>query len=191
MNTMFEDRLLNELKGEVALRAAEDGPVPSTARRVVTPGRVGIALATCGVAAAAVVAMPGAGTTPAYAVEKNSDGTVTLKLDDIVLSGPEQQDLVRKLEEAGVNTQVNQVPSKMRCAVPEAQLLAQIVGIDPAAVDEPAGPPTEKAKKWKKTLKQGDTLRIDNYAAEGASPAGFAYSLFKGKISPCKLEPNT
>ncbi|MEU9454793.1 hypothetical protein [Streptomyces sp. NPDC048277] len=182
MNATFEDRLLDELKGEVVLRAAETGPVAVVPRRVVTPRRVGLALAACGAAAAVAVALPGSGTTTAYAVGTNQDGTVTFTLQDVALSGPQQQDLVRKLTDAGVHTQVNKVPSGKRCHDSGVvQPAAQILRIDPG----PGAPAdNQKPLPWHRTLHKGDTVRIDNYAQ------GVAYTFFQGKIGPCQLEPN-
>ncbi|MFE2064957.1 hypothetical protein ACFXDH_21615 [Streptomyces sp. NPDC059467] len=183
MNATFEDRLLDELKREVVLRAAEAGPMTAAPRRVavVTPRRVGLALAACGAAAAAAVALPGSGTTTAYAVESHPDGTVTLTLDDITLSLPEQRDLVRKLGDAGVHTQVNEVPSGMRCPIPRnLEPGGQVIAVDPG----PGAPEdTQKPLPWHRTLHRGDTVRIDN------APHGVAYTFVRGKLSPCKPEP--
>ncbi|MFG2970422.1 hypothetical protein ACGFZS_44845 [Streptomyces sp. NPDC048288] len=177
MNTTFEDRLLDELKGEVVRRAAGAGPVAVVSRRVVTPRRAGLALAACGAAAAFAVALPGAGTTAAYAVQTHPDGTVTFTLEDVRLSGPQQRDLVRKLTDAGVHTQVNKVPAGQRCHDPEASMADnEIVKVDIA-------PDGQQPQPWHRTLHRGDTVRIDN------SAHGVVYTFLKGEISPCVLEP--
>jgi len=181
MNAMFEDRLLDELKREVVLRAATAGPAATAHRRVVTPRRAALALAACGAAAALAVALPGSGTAPAYAVDTHPDGTVTLTLEDITLSGPQQRDLVRELTNAGVYAQVNEVPTGKRCATPVSELAGnQIIRADPG----PGAPKdTQKSEPWHHTLRRGDTVRIDN------TPHGAAYTFLKGKASPCELEP--
>ncbi|MGW3955721.1 hypothetical protein ACWEKM_33510 [Streptomyces sp. NPDC004752] len=181
MNMTFEDRLLSELKREVVLRAAADPVAAAPAsRRVVTPRRACLALAACGTAAAVAVALPGSGTTPAYAVGTTPDGTVTLTLQDITLSGPQQQDLVRDLRKAGVRTQVNEVPSGQRCATAVDDLAGQIIAVDPGpgAPEDP-----QKPEPWHRTLHKGDTVRIDN------SPHSVVYTFLKGKASPCEREP--
>ncbi|MEU2335570.1 hypothetical protein ABZ608_18585 [Streptomyces sp. NPDC013172] len=183
MNATFEDRLLDELKGEVVRRAAEAVPVAGVPRRVVTPRRVGVALAACGAAAAFAVVLPGSGTTAAYAVETHPDGTVTFTLQDVALSGPQQRDLVRKLTDAGVYAQVNRVPKGMRCAEPgDLRPGDQIVAVDlgPGA---PAGA-GNGAMEWHRTLHRGDTVRIEN-----APQHAVVYTFIRGKASPCRLEP--
>ncbi|MEU1184878.1 hypothetical protein ABZ464_46145 [Streptomyces sp. NPDC005820] len=75
----FEDRLLAELKREIALREEPvAAPVP---RRFLPRRRVSLALAACAVALAVAVAVPGSpGAAAAYAVERHGDGSVTLTL---------------------------------------------------------------------------------------------------------------
>ncbi|MGW1621496.1 hypothetical protein [Streptomyces sp. NPDC002172] len=183
MNATFEDRLLAELKAEVVRRAAEAGPVTVVPRRVVTPRRVGVALAACGAAAAVAVVLPGSGTTSAFAVETHPDGTVTFTLQDVALSGPQQQDLIRKLTDAGVYTQVNKVPAGQRCALPgDLRPGDVIVGVDPGP-----GAPADTGKgpmEWHRTLHRGDTVRIDNGVRHSV-----VYTFIRGKASPCRLEP--
>ncbi|MFI0816151.1 hypothetical protein ACH4TX_35590 [Streptomyces sp. NPDC021098] len=182
MNATFEERLLDELKREVALRAAEAGPAPSVARRLVTPRRVGFALAACGAAAAVAVALPGSSATPAYAVEKNPDGTVTLTLDDINISGPEQRNLVRDLRESGVHTQLNQIPKGMRCKANRGEELnGHIITVN---ADPPTSGEPQKPLPWRQALHRGDTVAIDNTGTEAS-----VFSFFRGKASPCALEP--
>jgi hypothetical protein len=99
-------------------------------------------------------------------------------------SGPQQQDLVRKLTDAGVYAQVNKVPAGKRCADPgDLQARDQIIAIDPGP-----GAPADKnqgAMEWHRTLYPGDTVRIDNYPRHSV-----AYTFIRGKASPCRLEPN-
>ncbi|TDC19216.1 hypothetical protein E1265_24325 [Streptomyces sp. 8K308] len=75
MNTTFEDRLLDELKHEVRRAATTEAPA-APRRRAITPARAGLGLATAAAAAAAFLLLPGGGASPAYAVERNEDGTV-------------------------------------------------------------------------------------------------------------------
>ncbi|WP_149824614.1 hypothetical protein [Streptomyces tailanensis] len=176
MNTTFEERLLAELKREVVLRAAE-APAP---RRVVTSRRVGLALAACGAAAAVVVALPGSGTTPAYAVEKNADGTVTLTLNDLNISRAEQRNLVRALEKAGVHTQVTELPGTTRCAEPRGEQTGPHI----ITFNGPEKEGQVRAHPWSQTLHRGDTVTIDN-------PAGNLswYGFYRGKAGPCEPMP--
>jgi hypothetical protein len=78
----FEDRLWSELVREHGDQMRLHGT--SSTRRLRRPTVLaGAALSTAGLAAAAVLAFSATTTTPAYAVTTNSDGTVTVTLNDI------------------------------------------------------------------------------------------------------------
>ncbi|UCM90491.1 hypothetical protein [Streptomyces marincola] len=105
----FEDRLLTELKREIAAREA-DAPAPAPARRpVVTRLRVAVvATATAAVAGGLLIGLPGgAGTSPAYAVEHNPDGSVTITWDEYLAADSRAalwEELSPALNDAGVHT---------------------------------------------------------------------------------------
>ncbi|GAB2912499.1 hypothetical protein [Streptomyces mayteni] len=100
MNNTFEDRLLAELTHEVRLAAATEAPAAPRRRRVLTPVRAGLGVATAGIAAASFLLLPGGGATPAYAVERQDDGRV---LVDITTYGFDKYDeLLADLRAAGV-----------------------------------------------------------------------------------------
>ncbi|MEV0197927.1 hypothetical protein [Nonomuraea sp. NPDC050691] len=86
----FEERLLMELKTEVAARGAEH-------RRRVTVRRLFAGAAVAGVAAAAAVAVPLlTGTeSPAYAVTKNTDGTIRVQIKEFRDADKLEADLAR------------------------------------------------------------------------------------------------
>ncbi|MFD5319993.1 hypothetical protein [Streptomyces sp. NPDC127098] len=73
MNNTFEGRLLDELKDEV--RRAATTEAPAAPRRLLTPARAGLGLAAA-TAAASFLLLPGGGASPAYAVERQENGTV-------------------------------------------------------------------------------------------------------------------
>ena len=76
--TTFEDRLLAELRGEIE-RREEDSSVPAVRRRLFTGRQLALAAVACAVAGLAVVLVPGSpADSPAYAVERHGDGSVTL-----------------------------------------------------------------------------------------------------------------
>jgi hypothetical protein len=80
----FEDRLLDELRDVVTARptpavAAVAAPRPSRRPRVALAGGGGLAA----VAAGVVLATSGGGVSPAYAVEKQDDGTVTVHISSL------------------------------------------------------------------------------------------------------------
>ncbi|GAA2283601.1 hypothetical protein GCM10010149_30870 [Nonomuraea roseoviolacea subsp. roseoviolacea] len=86
----FEERLLMELKAEVAARGAEH-------RRRMTVRRLFAGAAVAGVAAAAAVAVPLlTGTeSPAYAVTKNTDGTIRVQIKEFRDADKLEADLAR------------------------------------------------------------------------------------------------
>lgn len=124
MRTTFEDRLLQELKHELELRAAR---VPAVAavrapgRRRVIARRAGWGLAACTAAAAVAVALPGSASTAAYAVEENGDGTVTFTINDAALTPQEQRDLTRELNAVGIAVLVENLPPGKECAYPRGE----------------------------------------------------------------------
>ncbi|NUW35349.1 hypothetical protein HTZ77_28520 [Nonomuraea sp. SMC257] len=86
----FEERLLMELKAEVAARGVER-------RRRVTVRRLFAGAAVAGLAAAAAVAVPLlTGTeSPAYAVTKNTDGTIRVQIKEFRDADKLEADLAR------------------------------------------------------------------------------------------------
>ncbi|MCC5574274.1 hypothetical protein IMZ11_01290 [Microtetraspora sp. AC03309] len=111
MNDTFEDRLLAALKAEMAARP-EARPV-AAARRM-TGRRVLTGAAVLGVAATAAVAVPmviGA-QTPAYALTKNADGSINLKINDF--RDPDQVE--KDLADMGVRADITYLPLGKRCA---------------------------------------------------------------------------
>lgn len=81
MNTVedrFEDRLLTELARIVTARSAAGSPTPTARRRALRLAGAGAAV----IATATVVVSPST-TVPAYAVEANPDGTLTITVHDL------------------------------------------------------------------------------------------------------------
>ncbi len=111
MNDTFEDRLLAALKAEMAARP-EARPV-AAARRM-TGRRILTGAAVLGVAATAAVAVPmviGA-QTPAYALTKNADGSINLKINEF--RDPDQVE--KDLADMGVRADITYLPLGKRCA---------------------------------------------------------------------------
>jgi hypothetical protein len=103
--TTFEDRLLSELQGEIERRESE--PVPAVRRRLLTGRRLALAAGLCAAAGLAVVLSPGTPTqSPAYAVERHDDGTVTLTVKDQNIDVEAQRELARKLSRNGIEMDV-------------------------------------------------------------------------------------
>lgn len=179
MNRTFEDRLLSELKREVALGAG-DRPEPARWRSRAFVRRSALGLAACGVAAATATLIPSPADTPAYAVEQNPDGTITLKLEEWSLERSAQRDLARKLRPLGVAVTIDNPPPGMQCQY-----------------DRGTRPPVnETSPRNKFLLHKGDTLIMENFRpAKGESsskarmPQAGSLSYVKGKSKPCKPVP--
>ncbi|WP_067182691.1 hypothetical protein [Microtetraspora niveoalba] len=108
MNDTFEDRLLAALKADMAAR-----PARATAPRRVTGRRLFAAAGVLGVAAAAAVAVPMAigADTPAYALTKNADGSINLKIREF--RDPDQVE--RDLAGMGVTADITYLPLGKWC----------------------------------------------------------------------------
>ncbi|MEV0225920.1 hypothetical protein [Streptomyces sp. NPDC050704] len=179
----FEDRLLNELQREIALRA-EDPPVPEpVSRRTITGRRALVALAACVAAAGGVVALPAStGGAQAYAVERHEDGSVTVSMEEILLSGEEKEELTERLRAEGINVSVDKPRSGYVCAQPRGEIYPPRWSLtssgDPSVVT-----------KHEYTLRSGDSLVFEEPEPAGrVSPAGSVYAV-KGAVEPCDEVP--
>ncbi|MET7693261.1 hypothetical protein ABZT06_35775 [Streptomyces sp. NPDC005483] len=111
----FEDRLLAELQGEIERREIdgreidrrESASVPAARRPLFTGRRLALAAGLCAAAVLAVVTSPGTpAQSPAYAVERHDDGTVTLTVKDQDIGVQAQRELARKLSRNGIEMDV-------------------------------------------------------------------------------------
>ncbi|UBU12374.1 hypothetical protein [Nonomuraea gerenzanensis] len=113
----FEDRLLGALKEEIATRKADDRMTTVTPARDGSRRRiVGLSAAVAGVAAAAtaVVAATGVLGGPAYAVTRDADGGVSVRIHAFTDPGG----LEAELAEAGVRAVVDYLPQGQTCKRP-------------------------------------------------------------------------
>jgi hypothetical protein len=108
----FEEHLLAQLKNVVAARATQPAvpaparPVRGPRRRLVLAG--GAAIAAAAIAGASAVALR---TSPAYAVERDRDGSIRVSVYDYRDPGG----LQRRIEAFGVKAAVDYVPAGMTC----------------------------------------------------------------------------
>lgn len=115
----FEERLLTQLRAHVAGRDA--GP-PTPAPAATAWRARGPRLALAGAAAAAVIAgvaiaSGGDGAEPAYAVEPQDDGSVSVTIRSMA----DADGLERALRDAGVNAEVEALPAGTSCPSPRVQ----------------------------------------------------------------------
>jgi hypothetical protein len=142
----FERRLLSELRRVVVERPAPIGPAGFRYKRTLV--LAGGLAAAAGVAIAAGLPIGGdSGGTKAYAVSKNPDGTVTVKIDAL----SDAPGLERELSQAGVPALVQYLPSGKTCAGMPAMLATRSTpseaGVAPAEAGSGAGvgPVTQSA----------------------------------------------
>ena len=102
----FKEHVLMELKAEIVAR--------NKARRLLVRRRLLTGAAVAGIAAAAAVAVPflNGSVTPAYAVTKNTDGTITLKINEFRDPAQVEKDLAA----LGLTADVSYVKPGTRCA---------------------------------------------------------------------------
>jgi hypothetical protein len=102
----YKEHVLMELKAEIVAR--------NQARRRRVRRRLFTGVAVAGIAAVAAVAVPflNGSETPAYAVTKNTDGTITLKINEFRDPVQVEKDLAR----LGLSADVSYVKPGTRCA---------------------------------------------------------------------------
>lgn len=119
--TALDERRLAELKQYVAGRPAA-GPAPARrGRRRYTRPALALGAAAAAATAALVTFSAGSGT-PAYAVTRNADGTVTITLTDF----RDTTQLSRELRQLGVPAAVYYIPSKEYCYQADAKPVADV-----------------------------------------------------------------
>ncbi|WP_129842623.1 hypothetical protein [Streptomyces sp. RFCAC02] len=178
MTTTFEDRLLDELKNEVRIAAAAD-PAPA-GRRARTPLRVAAGLTAAAAVAGGYILLPGGGATPAYAIEENPDGSVTLTMSDAepTFDRDAQRAFAEDLEAHGVRVLIDPASEGQVCTWPDAVFapgtLNSVGAVDLRAMDLDAdeegrprpvrhGEDAEQSEPYI-SLRAGDTVVIANYS---------------------------
>jgi hypothetical protein len=175
----FEDRLLSELCAVVAAQPTPATVAPGHARRV---PRARLILAAGAVAAAGIgvfAAVGGDTAAPAYAVEKQSDGSVTVEIQSL----RDAAGLQEKLRAAGIPAVVDYTPMGKMCRQPRARGatrrhsmgMGMGVGKDHAATFTiPRG-----------DVRPGQTLVI--MSSVGSSVSSIGATVIDGPVAPCEL----
>lgn len=179
----FQEQLLAELKETVAERALS--PAPATGRNAVRRGvKVGAVLA----AACAVAVLPSrfAGTTtPAFAVERNDDGSISVLMREY----SEPHELQERLRDLGVNAVVDFVPADRHCAEPRADFTAS----DPLLWT--SMPPRDGHSGYMRLrpdrIAPGQTLVMEVFYRNDSTGhvAGDLVRLANGPVAACVLQP--
>ncbi|TDE60376.1 hypothetical protein E1295_00620 [Nonomuraea mesophila] len=180
----FEEQLLMDLKTEIATRA-------DRRRRVIRTRSV---LATAAMAAAAAIAVPlltGTGT-PAYAVSTNSDGTISVDINEF----RDADKLEGDLKEAGVLADVSYVPIDKQCEPGRGE----VVGGEPTGLDDFRDSVSYKAARVRTGgvnidpgyVGKGQTLVLEfaENKESGEGPvvtARFKPLVMTGPVKPCTL----
>ncbi len=182
----FEDRLLAELRAHVAQRAAADPrPEPPRGRRVRPAVRLGLAGA--GIAAAAaivVVATGGDGAPPAYAVQPQSDGSVTVTIRSL----RDADGLERQLREAGVRAEVDDLEPGKACKAPRGRPASGGGAMSSAMRQSTDGTTTFTIDPG--DLRADETLLITTSTTAGPDRAAGAtmvsVGVVEGPVAPCE-----
>ncbi|MFC9679979.1 hypothetical protein [Streptomyces sp. NPDC056948] len=199
--TTFEDRLLAELQREIEVRGST-GPAETVAARrspfagVLTGRRLALTAGACAVTGLVLVLVPGSPSeSPAYAVERHGDGSVTLTLTKIAIGQDAQRRLAERLRAEGIHVTIDSLPFGQHCVQPRGKMLASrvergFIGEPPAEGSVPVGGPTDPAfhRNWQVTLHPGDSLGMENTSRKDGKPGLNSESFYaiKGKIAPCE-----
>jgi hypothetical protein len=158
----FEDRLLGELRGLVSNGAAASVPVPQRRPR---RGRLVFAAGVAAAAVAAVLATTiSGGTSNAYAVDSQSDGSVTVHIRSL----HDAAGLQSALRNSGIDAVVNY---SARCVPGAPPVAAPSGGLTSSGQAPPAGAP------------EGPTSVRIQLAGNGAD-SGVTFTLDPGHIDP-------
>jgi hypothetical protein len=172
--TTFEDRLLDELRTVVAARPAPAaGPQPRRLRLVLATGA--IAATTVGV----IVLSGGDSAAPAYAVERQPDGSVTVEIRSL----RDASGLQEKLRAAGIPAVVDYTPIGKMCRAPRGRP-ATVVGRKSMKIGIREGRSTTFTIT-RGSVRPGQTLVIMSSIGAGASSLGT--EVVEGPVAPCQL----
>jgi hypothetical protein len=167
----FEERLLRELRQVVAdgprLRSVPDPPTRSSRHfgRTLPLAIAGVAAAALAIFVASGLLLSGGEPSKAWAVDRNLNGTVTVRIESL----SDAAGLERKLNEVGVPALVQYIPPGKTCAGGELQP-------PPGAVTQQRGDPSAPPTGGVYGLQQGrgtvTVTQTNGQPPAGQSPAG-------------------
>ena len=177
--TTFEDRLLDELR---AVGAARPAPITSTPARRAPRARLGLAAgAVAATVAGILVASGGNSATPAYAVDRRPDGSVSVEINSL----RDAAGLQKKLRAAGIPAVVNYTPMGKTCREPRGRSATPGT---PGRDSMKVGVRKDHSATFtipRGDLRPGQTLVIT--ASTGGSATSIGTAVLQGPIAPCKL----
>jgi hypothetical protein len=179
--TRFEDRLLVELRAVVAARPTPEAVTYRSPRRI---SRTRLTLAAGAVAAtvaAVLVAASGNSAAPAYAVEKQAGGNVTVEIHSL----RDAAGLQEKLRAAGIPAVVDYTPIGKMCRQPRGRL-----GSGGPPTNHPTSVGVRADHSATFTIPRGDvrpgqTLVI--MSSVGSSVSSLGIEIVDGPVAPCTL----
>ncbi|MEU4231688.1 hypothetical protein AB0F17_45960 [Nonomuraea sp. NPDC026600] len=141
------------------------------------------------VTAGAVATLTVAGAGAAYAVETDSDGSVTVRIEEFA-----QPELLQaELKEAGIRASVTYVPDGQTCAPAAAGTQNKVISgqeprLEPGQDGDGASFRIRKDQiKPDQTLVLMATLKVD----DPAQASSMSLQVVEGQVTPCKLEKST
>jgi hypothetical protein len=160
-------------------------PAPRRRRRVLRGGVLVGSLAAA--ATAFAVAAPIGGVTPAYALDRKPDGTVSVQIREFV--HPEK--LQAGLRAAGVPAVVDYVPSGQACRQPRGRVVNNQGPVTAGMMVAPGGDHQTTFQVSPGTVRAGQTLVVEaSYAKDHPTRAGsLAMSIIEGPVLPCQPGP--
>lgn len=179
--TPFEDRLLAELRYVVATRVAPEairGPRRRRAPRLLLGSAASAAVA----GAVLLVAAGGGGVAPAFAVDRQPDGSVTVTINRL----SDSEGLQSQLRAAGISAVVDYTPLGKACREPRGSRPASMQGRGHGSVHQSTA--TGEAASFtisRSMVAPGQTLVI--MTSGGAGPSSVGMEVIQGPVSPCQL----
>jgi hypothetical protein len=175
--TTFEDRLLTELRAVVAAR-----PAPELVTASARAPRTRLILAAGALAATVAgvfVVTGGDNAAPAYAVEKQPDGSVTVAIHSLSDAAGLQQ----KLRAAGIPAVVDYTPIGKMCREPRGRLATSGHGMRMGVGVRADHSATFTISRG--SVQPGETLVIAS--SVGSSVSSLGTEVIDGPVAPCKL----
>lgn len=195
MTDPFKEKLLVALKDDIASREAVPAAAPRSHRRRWFAG----GLATAALAGIAVFGVPMLGEAPAYAVDREPDGSIKIEFNLDTFDRDGVEGFERKLRFFGVNAEVDWLDNGQACASPRGDEVAHTSGDGPPYWPAPLweSEPGEGADEnpfWRirpEYLQPGQTLvwELEVYQDGDSGAIAHTIRVVNGPVPPCQIVP--